>query len=63
LARHNALTQSLDEVPTRLAAFDAQRQGQLINWGYALCDAALRARTALPVPLPPGLPKPAWPLD
>jgi NTE family protein len=63
LARHNTLTQSLDEVPTRLAAFDAQRQGQLINWGYALCDAALRARTALPVPLPPGLPKPAWPLE
>jgi NTE family protein len=63
LARRNELTTSLDEVPTRLAAFDAQRQGHLINWGYALCDAALRARTALPVPVAPGLPKPAWPLN
>lgn len=63
LARHNPLTQSLDEVPTRLAAFDAQRQGHLINWGYALCDAALRARTALPAPPAPGLPRPGWPLD
>lgn len=62
LARRNALTQSLDEVPTRLAAFDAQRQGHLINWGYALCDAALRSRTTLPVPPAAGLPKPAWPL-
>jgi NTE family protein len=62
LARSNALTQSLDQVPTRLAAFDEERQGHLINWGYALCDAALRTRTALPVPAAPGLPKPAWPL-
>jgi NTE family protein len=62
LVRTNALTRSLDEVPTRLAAFDAQRQGHLINWGYALCDAALRKRTALPVPPAPGLPKPEWPL-
>jgi NTE family protein len=62
LARSNALTQSLDQVPTRLTAFDEERQGHLINWGYALCDAALRTRTALPVPAAPGLPKPAWPL-
>lgn len=62
LARHNALTQSLDQVPTRLAAMDADRQGHLINWGYALCDAALRTRTALPVAAAPGLPKPDWPL-
>jgi NTE family protein len=29
--------------PTRLAAIDGTRQKQIINWGYAVADAALRA--------------------
>lgn len=52
----------LEAVPTRLAALDAETQGRLINWGYALADAALRRRAALPIPPAPGWPAAAWPL-
>ena len=30
-------------VKTRLRAMDPLAQDRLINWGYAICDAALRA--------------------
>ena len=33
----------LVEIPTRLEAMDGDEQERLINWGYAICDAALRA--------------------
>lgn len=36
-------TQALAEIPTRLTALDSSIQERLINWGYAVCDAALRA--------------------
>lgn len=62
LAADNTLTGELDEVPTRLAAFDEPLQGRLMNWGYALCDAALRTRAKLTVARAPGLPAPAHPL-
>ncbi|MCA9420129.1 MAG: hypothetical protein KC592_03860, partial [Nitrospira sp.] len=35
-------TMELANVPTRLKALDSTLQEQLINWGYAVCDAALR---------------------
>jgi len=35
-------TLDLAETPTRLKRLDSTRQKQLINWGYAVCDAALR---------------------
>lgn len=35
-------TLKLAETPTRLQAMDDRLQEQLINWGYAVCDAALR---------------------
>lgn len=59
LAADNTITGELDEVPTRLAAFDDRLQGRLMNWGYALCDAALRTRAKLALPPSPGLPAPA----
>jgi NTE family protein len=62
LASDGTASGELENVPTRLAAFDAQRQGRLINWGYALCDAALRTRAALKLAAAPGLPVPEWPL-
>jgi NTE family protein len=34
--------QPLAQLRTRLNPFNDQEQEQLINWGYALCDAALR---------------------
>ena len=38
--------------PTRLAALPSERKDQLINWGYAVCDAAMRKHVdpALPAP-------------
>jgi NTE family protein len=33
----------LAEIPTRLQAMSNDEQERLINWGYAVCDAALRA--------------------
>jgi len=37
-----ALTTALARTPTRLAALDETQQERLINWGYAVCDAAVR---------------------
>jgi NTE family protein len=37
-----ARTHELAETPTRLRRMDAKLQERLINWGYAVCDAALR---------------------
>jgi len=36
-------TQELAAIPTRLKRLDDATQERLINWGYAVCDAALRA--------------------
>jgi NTE family protein len=33
----------LSEIPTRLEAMPRNVQDRLMNWGYAICDAALRA--------------------
>jgi NTE family protein len=35
-------TLDLANIPTRLKALDALCQERLINWGYAVCDAAMR---------------------
>jgi NTE family protein len=37
-----ARTMALAEIPTRLKRLDDTLQERLINWGYAVCDAALR---------------------
>ena len=37
-----AATAALAAVPTRLTRLPAATQERLINWGYAVCDAALR---------------------
>jgi NTE family protein len=36
-------TTALADTPTRLKALPGDHQERLINWGYAVCDAALRA--------------------
>lgn len=43
---------------TRLDRFSEHEQCELINWGYAVCDAAVRARAPQLAPQPPA---PAWP--
>ena len=45
---------ALAALPTRLGATPDEVQERLINWGYAVCDAAMRAYC-----LPPGHPAPA----
>jgi NTE family protein len=62
-------TDRLAQIPTRLARMEAQEQEQLINWGYAICDVALRAhfgaelqtRYGVKIDLPTGFPYPgSW---
>lgn len=58
MAKDDETSRALETIPTRLAAFAPERQGRLINWGYALADAALRSRAGfgtLPAPT-------AWPV-
>jgi NTE family protein len=52
-------TTALADVATRLAAMPAALQERLINWGYAVCDAALRRHVDPPLPPPRGFPYPA----
>ncbi len=50
-------------VKTRLEAIDDRLPDQLINWGYAACDVALRAHVRPGLTLPAGFPYPGSPLD
>jgi NTE family protein len=45
--------------PTRLAKVPQAIQQRLINWGYAICDAAMRAHVEKTLPPPAGFPYPA----
>jgi NTE family protein len=47
------------ETPTRLKRLDAHRQERIINWGYAVCDAAIRRHVQRDAPKPLGFPYPA----
>jgi NTE family protein len=49
LVRDNDTTARLEHIPTRLRAYSPEEQGRLINWGYALADAALRTRAGVDV--------------
>jgi len=51
-----ARTDGLKDMRTRLNAFDRAEQETLINWGYALCDAAMRSFV-----LPQAPPPTTWP--
>lgn len=59
LTQDSDRTQQLQKIRTRLNKFSAEEQGLLINWGYALADAALRRHC--PALLPAIVPAPAWP--
>jgi NTE family protein len=52
-------TLELAETPTRLKRLDEMVQERLINWGYAVCDAALRQHVDLGLSRPTGFPYPA----
>jgi NTE family protein len=48
-------TLALAEYPTRLAKVPDATQEQLVNWGYAICDAAMRRHVVAAAP------QPQWP--
>jgi NTE family protein len=50
LCADDAVTQSLATISTRLKALDARTQERLINWGYALADAAIRTHVDTSIP-------------
>lgn len=49
----------LAQAKTRLKRLDAIVQERIINWGYAVCDAAMRKWVDQALPPPPGFPFPA----
>ena len=49
----------LASLPTRLGRLDDTTQERLINWGYAVCDAALRRWVEPDQPAPSSFPYPA----
>ena len=53
-------TTQLAELPTRLKRLDDRTQDRLINWGYAVCDAALRKHVDPHLGPPPGFPYPQF---
>jgi NTE family protein len=52
-------TMALAETPTRLKRLDDNVQERLINWGFAVCDAALRKHVELQLKKPADFPYPA----
>lgn len=51
-------TMALAQTPTRLKRLDDTSQERLINWGYAVCDAALRKHVEPTLPKPSTFPFP-----
>lgn len=49
-------TMILARIPTRLKALSDSDQMRLINWGYAVCDAAMRKHVDTSLPVPKGFP-------
>lgn len=49
-------TTELANIPTRLKRMDAGLQERLINWGYSVCDAAMRRHADPAVSPPKGFP-------
>ena len=52
-------TLTLAETATRLNRLPDDLQERLINWGYAVCDAAMRAHVDASIARPAGFPYPA----
>jgi NTE family protein len=52
-------TLKLAETPTRLAEMPGDLQEKLINWGYAVCDAAMRRHVLTDAPRPGRFPYPS----
>lgn len=53
----------LAETPTRLKRLSAQQQEKLVNWGYAICDTAIRRWVEPGLMRPSDLPYTSSPID
>lgn len=53
-----AATAALAAVPTRLKRLDERTQERLVNWGWAVCDAAMRTHVDGAFPQPHAFPYP-----
>jgi NTE family protein len=62
LTGDNDTTTDLQHIRTRLNEFTATEQGRLINWGYALADAAMRTYVDPANAAPAKWPVPEFPL-
>jgi NTE family protein len=62
LVTDSNITRSLGEMRTRLNSFDDLEQGRLINWGFALSDAAMRRHLLNNAARPDNLPVPETPI-
>jgi len=51
-------TIKLAKLPTRLWTFSKEKQKRLINWGYAVCDAAMRSHVDSTIANPTDFPYP-----
>lgn len=51
-------TTNLANTPTRLKRLDSPVQDRIINWGYAVCDAAMRKHVDQSLPRPSAFPYP-----
>jgi NTE family protein len=51
-------TLALANIKTRLKRMDDDQQEKLINWGYAVCDAAVRKHVQSDLPAPVAFPYP-----
>jgi NTE family protein len=54
-------TDELAGIRTRLNKFSEREQCELINWGYAVCDAAMRRDVLAKLPAGTPIPPSAWP--
>jgi len=52
-------TLALANTPTRLAAMPRLLKERLVNWGYAVCDAAMRSHVDSTLPAPKDFPFPS----
>jgi NTE family protein len=57
------VVRALAETPTRLKKLDAAHQERLVNWGYAICDTAVRKWVKPELTRPDALPYPGAGLE
>jgi NTE family protein len=62
VAKDSPFSAALKAIRTRLNRFTPREQAHLINWGYALTDAAVRAYVDPTLPAAAGQPDPTAPL-